>query len=102
MKIDNDKLLKAALRLKKVFTEHAADSTVSGIYASLAPLIEDSINGDIVNALDWENIPCGYFFIENNDDKYSELESAYANWKIEITGGETSALRKLKEDMSKP
>lgn len=43
-------------------------------------------------------MPGAYFFNEGQLRQYPDLESAYADFKIEVTGGETPALRMFREE----
>ena len=45
------------------------------------------------------DIPGRYLFTEEGLQQYAALEHAFAEFKIELTGGESPTLRRLKEQM---
>ena len=49
--------------------------------------------------LPWGDIPGGRYFNEGSQRRYPELEQAFARFRIEATGGESHALRKLRGEM---
>ncbi len=49
--------------------------------------------------LPWGDIPGGRYFNEGSLRRYPELEQAFARFRIEATGGESPALRKLRGEM---
>ncbi|MGK5014339.1 hypothetical protein [Janthinobacterium sp. HLS12-2] len=49
--------------------------------------------------LPWGDIPGGRYFNEGSQRRYPELEQAFARFRIEATGGESPALRKLRGEM---
>lgn len=74
-----------------------SDREAAGLLHGMLPLINEALAGSVVTPLDWTDMPGAYLFSEGNLGQYADLETAYAEFKIEITGGETPALRKLRE-----
>lgn len=46
--------------------------------------------------MEWREIPGRYLFAEEGLQQYAELEHAFAEFRIELTGGESPILRRLK------
>ena len=94
--MDQKKITESAERLRQLLhTYSSTDIEVAQLLSGLAPFIEDALAGKIREPLKWGNIPGAYYFMEGTLRKYAELETAYANFKIEITGGESLVLRNL-------
>ncbi|MBA5607392.1 hypothetical protein H3H36_18710 [Duganella sp. FT3S] len=99
-KIDRAALKKKAEKLARELFIHAKhDNQVKCLLGGLLPFIEDAIAERVDEPLRWADMPGAYFFNEGHLRKYSDLESAYAEFKLEMTGGETPALRKLREEI---
>ncbi|MNY30802.1 hypothetical protein D3C86_1649290 [compost metagenome] len=49
--------------------------------------------------MEWRDIPGRYLFTEEGLQQYAALEQAFAEFKIELTGGESPTLRRLKAQM---
>lgn len=97
----NQELLKArALDLQQLLLRHAqADAEAASLLAALSALIKPAIAGAIGAPLAWGDVPGAAFFSEGGLRRFSDLESAYAAFKIELTGGESPALRNLRSKM---
>ncbi|WP_160167805.1 hypothetical protein [Vibrio campbellii] len=54
------------------------------------------MSGEITSPLRWSDVPCGYLFVEGALGKYKDLEEAYADFKVEVTGGNDPLLEKIK------
>jgi hypothetical protein len=95
--MDQLQLAKKARKLQVALLWYSLEDTeVSALQAALSNLIRDALAGEITNPLDWRAIPGAYHFNDGNLRKYNDLESAYAEFKIEITGGESPSLRNLR------
>lgn len=91
------KLAQCAHRLQIIFLQYeVADSEVRDLHDTLSGLIADAQNGSVTHLMEWRDVPGAYYFSEGNLRKYRDLESAYAEFKIELTGGESSVLRELR------
>jgi hypothetical protein len=51
--------------------------------------------------LEWRDIPGRFLFTEDGLQQYAELELAFAEFKIELTGGESPTLLRLKAQMAR-
>lgn len=91
---DKARKLQAAIDALKAIEPAAA---TLGIL--LEPLITKAECMEIRTPMEWRDIPGGYLFTEERLQQYSALERAYAQFQIELTGGETPILRRLKEQM---
>lgn len=90
-------LLKSAERLEQLLRQYAAvDHEAKVLLDALSALINDARYGKIVSALEWSEVPGALSFTEGGLAKYGDLETAYAEFKIEITGGESPVLRNLR------
>jgi hypothetical protein len=67
--------------------------------SALSTLIEAALAGGVSAPLEWKVVPGDFFFSEGNLGKYRDLESAYAAFKIELTGGPSPVLLQLKRQM---
>jgi hypothetical protein len=77
----------------------ANDPAVAKLDLELAPLMDQAERGQIRTPLEWRDIPGRYLFTEDGLQQYAELELAFAEFKIELTGGESPALHRLKAEM---
>lgn len=92
-------LKRKAEKLRDLLSHYAvSDVDANSLLNGLPPFIRDALVGKIDTPLEWTDMPGAYFFNEGKLRKYSDLESAYVDFKIEITGGETPVLRKLREE----
>ena len=71
------------------------DSEAQKLSASLDELISKAKNRQIYSPIEYQKVPGGYWFNEGNLRKYPELEEAYSEFKLEVTGGETDEAKDL-------
>ena len=50
---------------------------------------------EIPEPMEWRDIPGGYFFAEGKFSGYRDLEKAFAEFRIEITGGDNPVLEMM-------
>ncbi|WP_215408796.1 hypothetical protein [Janthinobacterium sp. JC611] len=74
----------------------SADAQVADLRGALEPLLALAASGALTAPLPWGDIPGGRYFTEGGLRQYPELELAFARFRIEATGGESPALRKLR------
>lgn len=72
-----------------------SDRDANFLYDSLKELISDAKQGCITQPLKYGDVPGDFYFNERNLRKYPDLESAYAKFKIEISGGKTDKIKAL-------
>lgn len=90
-------LAKSAKKLEELLLRYTSvDAGVSELFDALSGLIDDARGGRITAPVEWRNVPGRYNFTEGGLQKYPDLETAYAEFKIEVTGGESPVLRKLR------
>lgn len=95
--MDQALLVASAEKLEKLLLRFsAADARVRNLHDVLTGLIDDVRNGRIVTPLEWRDVPGAYGFVEGQLRQYGDLEAAYAQFRIEITGGESPVLRALR------
>lgn len=73
------------------------DVEASALYADLKPLLKLVKDGVITTPWEWGQIPGRYRFSERGLQTYEQLEQAFATFCIELTGGETPALKWMRE-----
>lgn len=77
------------------------DADVRSLRGGLRPFLDKAKAQTIDTPLDTRLIPGRYLFDERGLRKYGDLEQAFAEFRIEASGGETPALKWLKEKMRK-
>lgn len=88
----------SALRLEKLLIAFAKkDVEASALYADLKPLLRLVQDGVITTPWEWGQIPERYRFSERGLQPYEQLEQAFATFCVELTGGETPALKWMRE-----
>ncbi|WP_061301569.1 hypothetical protein [Janthinobacterium agaricidamnosum] len=76
------------------------DAEAASLHRSLGSLIGQALAGTLAAPLEWGEIPGGYYFTEGTLRQFSDLERAYAAFKIELTGGVSPVLRDLRAKMT--
>lgn len=100
--MDAAKARASAEKLSSLLAHYSAtDEEARKLQGALTPLLKDVQGGLIVSPLEWRDIPGAYYFNEGSLRKYADLESAYADLKIELTGGESPVLREMRLRESK-
>lgn len=100
--MDKLKISSTAAILKRILDHYAQiDREAALLKSALSSILRAEESGEINSPLEWNKIPGGIFFTEGNLRQYRDLEDAYANFKIEVTGGDTPVLRKLRLDLAK-
>jgi hypothetical protein len=95
--MDQFRLAASAEKLEKLLLQYAAtDAEVGGLQKALSGLINDARAGKIAAPLEWRDVPGTHSFTEGYLRKYGDLEAAHADFKIEVTGGESPMLRALR------
>ncbi|VVO61989.1 hypothetical protein PS838_00841 [Pseudomonas fluorescens] len=98
MKIEN--LKEKALKLRAAIDAlKAQDPAAAKLAVELEPLLVLAETGQIRTPMEWRDIPGCYLFTEEGLQQYAALEQAFAEFKIELTGGESPTLRRLKAQM---
>ncbi|MDO8048790.1 hypothetical protein O3301_09955 [Janthinobacterium sp. SUN211] len=98
--MDQPRLQAHAAELEQLLTRLApADGEVADLRSALEPLLALAGSGALTAPLPWGDIPGGRYFTEGGLRRYPELEQAFARFRIEATGGESLALRKLRGEI---
>lgn len=98
--MNNDTLKAKARALRASLRQHlACDPAVGQLQRELEDLLRRAEAGSLEAPVQWRDIPGRYLFTEQGLQQYRELEQAYAEFCIEASGGESPALRKLRERM---
>ena len=100
--MDIEKLKETALKLRSAIDAlKAMDPAVTRLDQELAPLMDRADRGQIRTPLEWRDIPGRFLFTEEGLQQYAELELAFAEFKIELTGGESPTLLRLKVQIAR-
>ena len=95
-----EKLKEKALKLRAAIDAlKAQDPAAAKLAVELEPLLVLAETGQIRTPMEWRDIPGRYLFTEEGLQQYAALEQAFAEFKIELTGGESPTLRRLKAQM---
>ncbi|OEZ86467.1 hypothetical protein JAB6_16260 [Janthinobacterium sp. HH104] len=95
--MDQSRLQACTTELEQLLARLAgADTEVADLRSALEPLLALAGNGGLSAPLPWGDIPGGRYFNEGSLRCYPELEQAFARFRIEATGGDSPALRKLR------
>ncbi|MEX6678583.1 hypothetical protein QWI18_21925 [Pseudomonas sp. W2Oct36] len=87
------KLRSTALKLQHQLDEYSKiDPEAAALNSDLKPLLELAKAGDLSEPIQVGAVPGHYRFTEKNLQQYGELEDAYADFSIEVTGGEPLSL----------
>lgn len=65
----------------------------ASVLMGLQGLLTEAMNHEISTPIEWRSIPGSYQFNEGSLHQYKELEDAFAEFRIEVTGGESLALK---------
>ncbi len=63
---------------------------------ALSPLLTQALTGQLPSPVDWNTIPGARTFEETDARTLAGLESAYANFKFAVTGGEPAWVAALR------
>jgi hypothetical protein len=98
--MDIEKLKEKTLKLRAAIDAlKAKDPAAAKLDLELTPLMDLAERGQIRTPMEWRDIPGRYLFTEEGLQQYAELEHAFAEFKIELIGGESPTLRRLKAQM---
>ncbi|MGX9696537.1 hypothetical protein ACWYXK_06075 [Janthinobacterium lividum] len=98
--MDQQRLQVHAAELEQLLARLApTDGEVADLRSALEPLLALAGSGALSASLPWGDIPGGRYFTEGGLRQYPELEQAFARFRIEATGGESPALRKLRGEL---
>jgi hypothetical protein len=99
----NQELLKqAALELDELLRKYAPiHDDAAKLQRAVEGCVRDALAGLMQVPVHWQDIPGGRLFDETNLRQCDGLQSAYAHFKIQATGGEKPGLTMLKARMQK-
>ena len=98
--MDQQRLQALAAELEQLLARLAPiDGEVADLRSAVEPLLALAGSGALSAPLPWGDIPGGRYFTEGRLRQYPELEQAFARFRIEATGGESPALRKLRGEL---
>ncbi|GGY10952.1 hypothetical protein [Paludibacterium paludis] len=87
----------AASALRAVMARHAgADAQARALSEALAPFLAQAISGT-AGPIEWSAIPGATLFSEGGLGRYPDLEAAYASFRIEVSGGSSPVLERLRK-----
>jgi hypothetical protein len=98
--MNQQQLQARAMELDQLLARLApGDAEAADLHSALRPLLAQALAGTLGMPLAWGDIPGARLFTEGRLRRLAELEQAYARFRIEASGGESPALRKLRGDM---
>ena len=78
-----------AAQLQALLQKYAPTSEAAqALNDALAPLLAQALTGQLKSPVDWNTIPGARTFEETEARTLPGLQSAYANFKFAVTGGE--------------
>lgn len=86
---------------KKLKIYSQQDHEAAELQADLQPLLNLIKSGRFNTPIQWGQIPGRYRLSEKGLQRYNDLEEAFARFSIEVTGGESPALKLFREDRKK-
>lgn len=85
--MDQVAIKSTALTLQEMLNRYArTDAAARELQKVVQRYIDAALSGKLTVAVQWEDIPGTYLFLEGPLGKYRELEAAYSSFKVEITG----------------
>ncbi|MFJ4065653.1 hypothetical protein ACIPW4_10180 [Pseudomonas sp. NPDC089996] len=98
--MNTDRLKRKSLLLRAILDSlEPHNPAVSQLRRELEPLLDLADQQLIQSPKQWHDIPGAYLFCELGLQQYAELERVFAMFRIELIGGESPALRRLKASM---
>lgn len=93
--MNQHRLQASALKLKNILQQYSSfNEAVEGLSIALQSYIEPALTGSVLAPLDWRDIPGARSFSDGALVQYRDLEEAYDEFKIEITGGASPELQR--------
>lgn len=95
----NKELLRTkAIKLEGFLSSYSKrEAEASELFQMLSILIEDAKSMSVNDPMEWRDIPGGRLFSEGGLCAFSDLEQAFSEFRIEMTGGESPALKRLRD-----
>ncbi len=90
-------IVAACETLKNAINDHRNDPEVRAFYRCIAPTILEATTGNLPTSLEWSDIPCGRYFTEGTLQRLPDLEDAFAEFRIALTGGMPADIRAFLE-----
>lgn len=99
---DQRGVMPSAGRLLALLRERARPGDrVADLLDALHSLLNDAIEGRISAALSWAEVPGAMAFTEGALAIDADIESAYTDFKIAVTGGASPLLLRLREEAAR-
>jgi len=96
--MDQILLKRKAEALLVALTQRASsDSGVHALLVALSPLLDSVLKGDVDSPVEWRDVPGERQFIDGSLGELGDIEKAYAQFKIEVTGGASPALKMIRQ-----
>jgi len=98
MRQDKMKIKVKAIELERLLAKYEKQELeVTRLTRDLSIFIEKAKSLNINESIEWKDIPGSRYFTEGNLRVFPDLEKAFADFRIELSGGEPLALRRLRE-----
>ncbi|PZQ35055.1 MAG: hypothetical protein DI560_26965 [Pseudomonas putida] len=93
--MNTQSLKQKSLKLRLIIDSlKAQDPAALKLRVELEPLMTAADQELIRTPMEWRDIPGRYLFTEEGLRRYRELEHAFAEFRIELSGGESPTLRR--------
>ncbi|MCF6437003.1 hypothetical protein [Pseudoalteromonas sp. MMG022] len=100
--MNKEALKHRAVELERILNDYSLTEPEAALLLKvLAPIIENAKANKIDHNVEWNDIAGSRFFTEGSLRQFPDLEKAFADFRIEATGGESPALKKLRARHSK-
>ncbi|MNM46965.1 hypothetical protein D3C81_579220 [compost metagenome] len=98
--MNTEALKQKSLKLRMIIDSLKAKGPAAmKLSVELEPLLNAADQQLIRSPMKWRDIPGRYLFTEEGLQQYADLEHAFAEFRIELTGGESPTLARLKASM---
>lgn len=95
--MDKKKIALKAKRLWSLLDKYSlTNDSAMKAFNALKNLLIKASSGQINSPLKWSEVPCGYLFVEGELGRFKDLEEVYAEFKVEVTGGNDQLMDKIK------
>lgn len=94
----NQELLRQRAEELNLLLSHYAqvNEDAKALLNALSAYIQNALSGMVLSPVEWKSIPGDRMFDEGKFRELPQLERAFSDFKVEMTGGETPVLKKLR------
>jgi len=97
-----DRLKKEAQALRDILLKYKDQEPDADLcLQALDPIIQKVLDGKITAPIPRKDIPCGYYFTEGSLRPIPGMHSAFAKFRVHVTGMDTDESRKFFAELDK-